>query len=164
MATHARHHVAHFLVGSTTLGVLSSVDAPLLVIRYGIHVQGGMKRITVPVHRGQESSAALRLAAEIVRREAGELQLVTVVAAEREREAAAAFLTDLAGQHLAGLRVSTAVLRGSDIDREVLRHLEAAKADALFVNAGDEPTQLKIDLIRKAAVPVMLVPKTAGPG
>src|SRR6478752_9119087 len=37
MATHARHHVAHLLIGSTTRAVLTKTTVPLLAIRYGIH-------------------------------------------------------------------------------------------------------------------------------
>lgn len=157
IATHARHHVAHLIVGSTTLGVLAGIHVPLLAIRYGIHLRHGMKRIMVLVRHGQRSSAALVLAGEIARREGGEIHLVTV-AAERDQAVADAFLGELVGEHAAGLRTSTAVLTGSDVERELLRHLEA-KSEALFVDDGGERSQLKSDLIRKAAVPVMVVPE-----
>ncbi len=69
----------------------------------------------------------------------------------------------LAEEHLA--RVETGevanekvILVGSDIEKEIVRYLEAADADALFINAQKELGLMKRDIIRRAAAPVMLVP------
>jgi len=63
IATHARHHVAHLLVGSTTMSVLKDPPAPVLAIRYGIRKRSSMNRVVVPVHLQQTSHSALALAA-----------------------------------------------------------------------------------------------------
>jgi hypothetical protein len=46
------------------------------------------------------------------------------------------------------------------VEREVVRYTDKTDADAIFVNAADEPSPLKIDIVRKASVPVMIVPAT----
>ena len=157
MATHARHHVAHLLLGSTTREVLTNAHVPLLAIRYGIKRRSGMRNVVVPVHRGQTSDAALRLAASVAQWEGGEVHLVTV-SSDAEAAAAETLLASLAAERLASIRSSKAVLRGTDVDREVIRHIEKSNADSLFMNAADEPSPLKIELIRRAPVPVMMVP------
>src|SRR5688572_28522418 len=40
ISTHARHHVAHLFVGSTTTAVLTQPPSPVLAIRYGIRKRG----------------------------------------------------------------------------------------------------------------------------
>src|SRR5687767_1081990 len=55
IATHARHHVAHLFVGSTTTAVIARPPAPVLAIRYGIRKRTAMHRIVVPVHFDQTS-------------------------------------------------------------------------------------------------------------
>lgn len=47
MATHARHHISHLLIGSTTLEVLSGCAVPILAIRYGIRKPLGTERILI---------------------------------------------------------------------------------------------------------------------
>ena len=44
IATHARHHVAHLFVGSTTVSVLDDPPCPVLAIRYGIRKRGSIRR------------------------------------------------------------------------------------------------------------------------
>lgn len=48
--THARHHVAHLIIGSTTMAVLSDPPAPVLAVRYGTKRRRHMRRLVVPVH------------------------------------------------------------------------------------------------------------------
>lgn len=158
MATHARHHVAHLLLGSTTLDVLTNAHVPLLAVRYGIHLENGVRRILVPVHGKQESDASLRLAAKIATWNTGEVELATVCR-PADCPAAEQLLAEKAAAILPGVRFTTTVLTGDNIDREMMRHLERSGADAMFVNAADEPSPLKIDMIRRAPVPVMIVPE-----
>ena len=153
MSTHARHHVAHLLLGSTTREVITKTDVPLLAIRYGIHTHRSMHRIVVPVHAKQHSRAALDLAAAITARKGGELHLVTVCG-ENDRSAASAFLDEVS----ANIEAKKAVITGDDVEREVVRYTEKADGDAIFVNAADAPSPLKIEIVRKAPVPVMIVP------
>src|SRR5207247_10209448 len=87
MSTHARHHVAHLLVGSTTRSVITDPPAPILAIRYGIEKRKSMRRIVVPLHTKQKSQAALDLAATIAADEQGEVHLLTICNADEQARA-----------------------------------------------------------------------------
>ena len=156
MSTHARHHVAHLLLGSTTLEVITKTTVPLLAIRYGIHTHSSLLRIVVPVHPKQHSHAALNLAAAITAHQGGELHLVTVCA-DAERRSAEAFLDTLTAT-IRNAKTNKTIVEGEDVEREVVRYTEKTGADAIFVNAADAPSPLKIEIVRKAPVPVMIVP------
>jgi len=149
IATHGRHHVAHLLVGSTTMSVLKDPPAPVLAIRYGIRKRSSLRRVVVPVHLQQTTHRALELAA----REAVEVHLVTVCAEEEHARAEEMLATLSAG--IANAR--TAVVRGKDPEDELLRYTSKIDADAIFVNSAADPSQRKIDLVRHASVPVMIV-------
>ncbi|HEY2829368.1 MAG TPA: universal stress protein, partial [Thermoanaerobaculia bacterium] len=97
MSTHARHHVAHLLLGSTTREVITKTTVPLLAIRYGTPTRRSIQRIVVPVHAKQHSEAALDLAAAIASWQGAELHLLTVCS-ETERTAGAAFLDQMAAK------------------------------------------------------------------
>jgi nucleotide-binding universal stress UspA family protein len=157
MSTHARHHVAHLFIGSTTLAVMVEPPAPVLAIRYGIQKREALRRLVVPIHPRQKSLAALELAAAMARREGGEVHLVTICD-EADRGGAEQHLLELAATRLEGIASARALLSGNDVDREVLRYVEKNAADALFINATDSPSPLKIDIVRHAPVPVMIVP------
>src|SRR5215212_505919 len=156
IATHARHHVAHLFIGSTTMSVIKSPPAPILAIRYGIRKRTGMKRIVVPVHPQQSSRGALELAAAIVSREGGELHLLTVCE-DVDRERAAANLDQLVAG-LPAIETKQALVRGTDVEREIVRYADRNETDAVFVNAHVAPGQVKIDIIRAVGTPVMIVP------
>jgi nucleotide-binding universal stress UspA family protein len=157
MSTHARHHVAHLLLGSTTREVITKTAVPLLAIRYGIHTHRSLHRIVVPVHAKQHSEAALDLAAAIAARQGAELHLLTVCN-ESEQTAAAEFLDTLSEKKAAKTTVVKSVVAGDDVEREVVRYTEKTDADGIFVNAADAPSPLKVEIVRKAPVPVMIVP------
>lgn len=163
ISTHARHHVAHLIIGSTTLSVLSTPPVPVLAIRYGIRASRGFQRILVPVHLKQRSTAAASLAASIAGREKSEVQLV-VICDEPERGAAEALVAEMKAELFAGIDAKPIVLKGKDIDAELVRYVRGAGADALFLNAGaHEISALKQDIIRQVDTPVMLVPASAAP-
>lgn len=149
IATHARHHVAHLFVGSTTMSVLKDPPAPVLAIRYGIRKRTSMNRVVVPVHFQQTSHRALDLAA----REATEIHLVTVCA-EEDHGRAAIMLRELSANIA---NTTTAIIRGKDPQDELLRYTTKVDADAIFLNAAAEPSQRKLDIVRRALVPVMVV-------
>ena len=151
IATHARHHVAHLFVGSTTTAVLERPPAPVLAIRYGIHKRAALRRLVVPIHAEHKSQAALALAARL----GGETHLV-MAADEKDTARAEAFLKDLAPR-VPG--ATTHVLQGDDDDKEILRYAAKIDADAILLNA-DGPGAQKLEIIRHAAVPVMVVPQT----
>jgi nucleotide-binding universal stress UspA family protein len=149
IATHARHHVAHLFVGSTTMAVLKDPPSPLLAIRYGIRKRASMSRVVVPVHLQQTSHRALELAV----REASEIHLVTVCSDE-EQGRAEEMLRGVAAS-VPGAKI--AIVRGKDPHDELLRYATKVDADAIFLNAAAEPSQRKIDIVRHAPVPVMVV-------
>lgn len=150
IATHARHHVAHLLIGSTTLSVLDDPPCPVLAIRYGTRKRGAFRRAVVPVHLGQKSHAALDQAARIT----PEVHLV-IVCEEEDTARAEQLLRELAAP-LANAR--TAVLQGSDTEKEIVRYASRMEADAIFLNALRQPNEGKLDILRHATVPVMIVP------
>ena len=158
IATHARHHVAHLIIGSTTMSVIMNPPAPVLAIRYGIRKRTGFKRMVLPIHPQQMSRPALDLAAAIASRGGTELHLITVCeAADQQR--ADDQLRDVVAS-LPQLQPKTATLRGTDVEKEVCRYVERVEADVLFVNSTGEPGPVKRDMIRSAGVPVMIVPAT----
>lgn len=152
--THARHHVAHLIIGSTTMAVLSDPPAPVLAVRYGTKRRRHMRRLVVPVHPKQTTTAAADLAAAIAAHESGEVHLV-VVCERPDREAARAAI-DSAATRLAGAKHQTALLDGDDVEKELIRYAHKADADAILVHStiGD----VKRAIIRNAETPVMLVP------
>ena len=149
IATHGSHHVAHLFVGSTTMAVLKDPPAPVLAIRYGIRKRASFTRVIVPVHAGQSSHRALELA----RREAKEVHLVTVCP-EEERGDAETLLRQLAGT-TPGMK--TAVVQGKNPEEEILRYASKCDADAIFINSAAEPSERKLDIVRHATIPVMVV-------
>lgn len=155
IATHARHHVAHLLIGSTTLSVVNDPVTPVLAIRYGIRKRAGsMKKIVVPVHPAQESHAALDLALAINGAQGGELHLVTVCA-EADVPKAETMLRDLSAR---SQNVRQTIIRGTDVEREIIRHATKTDADVIFINARQQMTEKKINIVRHAPTPVMVVP------
>ncbi len=149
MATHGRHHVAHLLVGSTTMALLKDPPCPVLAIRYGILKRATLDRVVVPVHLQQTSQRALELAV----REAREIHLVTVCG-DDDRTHAEEMLSGIAA-NVPGAKI--AIIRGKDPEDELLRYTTKVDADAIFLNAAAEPSQRKIDIVRHATVPVMIV-------
>lgn len=156
MATHARHHVAHLLVGGTTQQVITNPPAAVLAIRYGIRRRAAFRKIVVPLQPNESSSAALDLAAAIAGREKSEVHLLTLCTAA-ERQAAVQLLAGIASSKLASIASTRTVVVSDDVDREIARYTEKSGADAVFLPAG-RPSPLKLDIIRNASVPVMIVP------
>jgi nucleotide-binding universal stress UspA family protein len=158
ISTHARHHVAHLIIGSTTLDVLSGAPVPVLAIRYGVRPRLSLQRILVPVHLKQSSTCAASLAASIARREKSEVHLI-IVCQEPERMAAETLLAEIGRGVFKDTDVKPILLTGKDIDAELVRYARAADADALFLNAdAHEISKLKQEIIRQVDTPVMLVP------
>jgi nucleotide-binding universal stress UspA family protein len=156
MATHARHHVAHLIIGSTTMQILHEPPTPVLAIRYGVARRRDLRRIVVPVHLRQTSTAAAELAASIAGRDGAEVHLI-IVCSDGEREAAEARLSEVA--RLFAAAPTRTFVRGKDIDAEIVRYTDLSGADALFLNAGAHPlSELKQEIIRQVSAPVMVVP------
>ena len=149
IATHARHHVAHLFVGSTTVSVLDNPPCTVLAIRYGIRKRAGLRRLVVPVHLDQKSHAALDLATRI-----GDDVHLIVVCDEDDTARAEALLQELATP-LRNAR--TAVVQGTDADKEIVRYASRMDADAIVLNA-ERQSEGKLDIVRHATVPVMIVP------
>lgn len=156
IATHARHHVAHLLIGSTTQSVISSPPVPVLAVRYGIKRRDAIRRMIVPVHLKQTSHAALDLALTIAQRRGTEVHLVTLCE-DREKDAARKKLSDLVAANK-GLDIKTQILPGTAIEREIVRYADRVEADVIFLNSQQHMSETKLDIIRLAATPVMIVP------
>lgn len=73
MATHARHHIPHLLIGSTTLRLLSRCSVPILAVRYGIRKRFGLGRILVVVENSLSSDAPARQIRELASHQGAEL-------------------------------------------------------------------------------------------
>ena len=156
IATHARHHVAHLLIGSTTMQVLHEPSSPVLAIRYGVRRRRALRRIVVPVHLKQQSTAAAELAAAVAAREGAEVHLL-IVCADTERPSAEGRIDEVA--RLFATPPQRAIVRGKDIDKEIVRYTDSSEADALFLNAAAHTlSDLKQEIIRQASAPVMIVP------
>ena len=155
IATHARHHVAHLLIGSTTMSIIKDPPAPVLAMRYGIRKRAGaMKKIVVPVHPRQTAHAALDLAEAVRSHQNGEVHLVTVCA-EADVKAAEALLQELAGRNP---ETRQTLIRGTDVERELIRYATKSNADVIFINARTELSEAKVNIVRHAETPVLVVP------
>jgi len=154
IATHARHHVAHLLIGSTTLSVLSDPPAPVLAVRYGTKRRRHMRKLVVPVHPKQTSTAASDLAMAIAAQAGGEVHLVVVH--ERRDRGLAEETLQTAASRFAGVTHEGVLLEGSDVAKEVVRYAHRVDADTILVHTsiGD----VNHAIIRNAETPVMLVP------
>ena len=151
IATHARHHVAHLLIGSTTLAVMSNPPAPVMAIRYGTRKRTSIRRAVVPVHLQQTSHAALGLARRLVEHEGGELHLITVCR-EGEQPSAAEMLRELSPE------ATHVVIKGTDAAKEIVRYAGRVDADSIFLNAKANPSEQKLDIVRHSPAPVVIVP------
>jgi nucleotide-binding universal stress UspA family protein len=156
IATHARHHVAHLLIGSTTMSVINNPPAPMLAIRYGVKKRDRIQRMVVPVHLKQQSHAALDLAISIARRRNTELHLITLCS-DTERGAAQALLDSLK-KSTQGITLKTEILAGTDVEREIVRYSNKNDAGIIFLNAEQQLGGKKLEIIRHAETPVMIVP------
>ena len=157
VATHARHHVAHLLIGSTTMSVISTPPAPVLAIRYGVPKRQQWKRIVVPVHLQQSSEAAAELAGTVARDQKCAVDLL-IVCDNSERKAAEERLDAVAKRWFDRVELKRAVVTSDDVEKEILRYTADSKADVVFVNAAREIGNVKRDVIRRIQTPVMIVP------
>jgi len=162
VATHARHHVAHLLIGSTTLSVISDPPAPVLAIRYGIPKRGRWKRIVVPVHLKQTSEAAAELAGKIASDQQCEVHLL-ILCEDADHSAAEMHVDEVARRWFDGVSLKRAIINAEEVEKEVLRYADEVDADAVFVNARRDIGTVKRDIIRHIGVPVMIVPSPALP-
>lgn len=154
IATHARHHIAHFIIGSTTIAVLNAPPAPVLAIRYGVRKRkGAFRKIVVPLHAEQTSDAALQLASAIAARVGSEIHLVSV-APKKDVAKCETLLAETAP----AAKVIRKVLEASEPDTPLIDYCHEIDADALFINAGGRLGSVKQELVRRAGVPVMIVP------
>lgn len=154
IATHARHHVAHLLIGSTTLSVLNDPPAPVLAIRYGTKRRRHLRKLVVPIHPKQTSTVASDLAVAMAAQAGGEVHLVVVH--ERSDRGLAEETLHAAAARLDDVKHDGVVLEGSDVAKEVVRYAHRVDADTILVHSsiGD----VKHAIIRNAETPVMLVP------
>ncbi len=154
IATHARHHVAHLLIGSTTMAVLDHPPAPVLAVRYGTKRRHQMQKLVVPVHPKQTSTAAADLALAVASGTGGEVHLVVVH--ERPDHALAEETLRAAAGRFENVKHEYASLEGSDVEKEIVRYAHKIDADTILVHSS--VGTVKLAIIRNAETPVMLVP------
>jgi nucleotide-binding universal stress UspA family protein len=162
IATHARHHVAHLIIGSTTLEVLTNPPAPVLAVRYGIPRRPAMHRIVVPVHAGHDSFAAVALAAALATRESSEIHLISV-SPDPRADGLDEFLSNVVRDQLAGRAVVTKSITGAEVERELIRYAGQNEADLIVLLHDSRSVVARIGpiidgILRKVDVPVLLVP------
>jgi len=159
ISTHARHHIAHFIIGSTTMSVLRKPPAPVLAVRYGIRRRHGrMKKLVVPLHLEQSCEAAAKLAADIAGREGSEVHLVTLTK-KTDVDRASAMQDGFASRIFSGVKLERAVLVSGDVEGELVKYCAEHDADMLVINAGDALGDVKKEIVRNAGLPVMMVPE-----
>jgi nucleotide-binding universal stress UspA family protein len=159
ISTHARHHIAHFIIGSTTMSVMHKPPAPVLAVRYGIQRRHGrMNRLVVPLHLEQACESAATLAATIARREQSEVHLVTL-AKKSDTERAQTLQNEAIARLFDGVNVTRAVVIGGDVEGELVKYCADHDADMLLINAGDALGDVKKEIVRNAGLPVMMVPE-----
>ena len=127
IATHARHHVAHLIIGSTTMAVLENPPAPVLAVRYGTKRRRAMRKIVVPLRPQETSSDALTLATAIAAHVGGEVLPITI--------------------------------EGDNAERAIVKYAERMDADVIAVHATIG--EMKLEIIRSAETPILIVPPAA---
>jgi nucleotide-binding universal stress UspA family protein len=150
IATHARHHVAHLIVGSTTMSLLHDPPAPVLVVRYGTTKRTSLSRALVPVRVGETSTPALDLASKASR----DVHLV-IPFQESEKSLADTLIARLAAAVPNGV---ARLLPGSDATREIVRYATRVNADVVYLDAGADLDEARLDVLRYSPAPVMIVP------
>lgn len=148
MASHARHHVAHLIIGSTTLSLLKSPPVPLLLIRYGTKKRKALGRVVIPMNPGQERTDALELA----RTMSSETHVIAV--AKKKGARLDARLQEIAASVPGG---KSSVLTG-DATREIVRFAAEIDAEAILLDAGSGAEEERVDILRHAPCPVLILP------
>jgi nucleotide-binding universal stress UspA family protein len=157
MATHARHHVAHLIIGSTTSSVLTTPPAPVLLIRYGITKRTSMKRIVLPLRPEQSFHRAFDLAQQLAVTSEGEVHVLTICA-DPDQAAAERLADELRGHSQVPLTFE--IIKGDDMETAIVRYARKVDADVVVLNADHELSTLAVDVIRNAETPVLIVPET----
>ena len=135
--------------------MIANPPAPVLAIRYGVQKRQRFGRLIVPVHLKQTSHAAFELACDVARRERGEVHLVTLCKDEHRGEAEG-LLKRLASS--VDVTVRQEIIRGTDVEKELVRYTTKIDGDAIFLNSYGELSDVKLDIIRSAPRAVMIVP------
>jgi len=158
MATHARHHLAHLFIGSTTLHLLGRCPVPVLAIRYGVKKRMGMRKLVVPLEESSRAATQLEIAEGLARTEGGEIHLLMLGDGETPR----GFTSDELQQRFRNVELKKVRLSSRHADREVIRYAEQQDCDVIVVPSACEQdgelTGLPEDIVRHASVPVLIVP------
>lgn len=137
------------------MSLLHEAPSPVLVVRYGTTRRTSLSRALVPVRLGVTSSPALDLAAKTAR----DIHLV-VPFGESERGIADSLLARLTALTPGAV---TRLLPGSDATKEIVRYATRVNADAIFVDGAAPMDEARLEILRYAPAPVMIVP-AANPG
>ena len=97
-------------------------------------------------------------AATVAAHETGELHLLTICNADEQSRAQS--LQSSVSSNIT-VPIKNAIIVGADIEKELARYSDQNDVDAVFLNAADSPSPLKVDMIRGVPAPVMIVPAEA---
>lgn len=164
MSTHARHHIPHILIGSTTLKVLSGCTIPILAVRYGIRKPLDTDRMMIAVDAPEPPRSLVALIDGMSAHEEGEL---TFAATNQPSEPEVQ--TRLSRWRAAFPRVKSKTLM-VDSEKDLLRAAgeEACSLIVLTPDCNNDGALTGVSdyIIRHADRPVLIVPdsgSTASP-
>ena len=156
MATHARHHIAHLIIGSTTLGILSRCQVPVLAIRYGIRKRPAVRKILLPFAGARPAEPAAEMARAIAVHDGAEVHLLATEGSE----------TDL-DPIFGGIVLRWRVVEGKSLARDAVRYAEEQDIDLTVIPAGSTAdgkiAENAAAIVRNIGTPVLVVPTPAQP-
>ena len=127
MATHARHHVPHLLIGSTTLRLLSKCTVPILAVRYGIRKRFGLGRMLVVIENPLMSPALARQVLELASHQ--DAEIVFAACTDPTPEEAQRNLTQWRG----AVRETPSKMMMVDSGRDLLRTAEKEQSEVIVL-------------------------------
>jgi nucleotide-binding universal stress UspA family protein len=158
MATHARHHIPHLLIGSTTLKVLGNCSVPILAIRYGIRKPFSMERLLVVVDDHSPPPEFIEWLEA--------LPVTEVIFAATTEESEPEAQARLSRWRALVPRIATRSLM-VDSEREVLRTAENEGCPSIVLTPRCETERairgVSDYVVRHADRPVFIVPNRASP-
>ncbi len=157
MATHARHHIPHLFIGSTTLKVLVGCAVPILAIRYGIRKPLGTERLLIVVDEPSPPPELAESIAGLLEQDQGG-EIVFAATTDPSEEDAQKRLT-LWRASLPGIPSKTIMV---DSERDLIRIAESEACPLIVVapvcERGGRLAGVSEYMIRHTDRPVLIVP------
>jgi universal stress protein A len=154
MATHARHHIARLIIGSTTSKILQSCAVPVLAMRYGIRKRLATRRILVPFAGSRPAAGVAALARAMAMREGSEVHLLATEGREADLDPS-----------FGGVTLRWRVVEPKSLARDALRYADEQDIDLTLVPPDCSPDgkigELTEGIVRNISTPVLVVPVTS---